>query len=408
MTIEVPDEPVALHALAFLEEDGEVTVGRASTGSYIVLPSEGAALLRKLEAGITQRQAAQWFLEAYGEQADIADFVAGLDEAGFVRAADEAPVTDGHVTDAPVRWQRLGAAVFSPAGGGCLLILLAAWCLLMIRYPVFVPSYRQVFFSRYLTLIELVGFLGQIPLLLIHEVAHTLAGRRLGLHTSLSVSRRLYYVVIVTSMDGLVGVERRKRYLPMLAGMLADLAVCAVLNVIAWLTMGPGGRLSLAGGVALALSFTTVLRLAWQFYFYLQTDLYYVAVTVLRCVDLQTVARQMLRNRLRRLLRLDGAVAGKAVAVEPDWHPRDRAVARWYSWLMLCGYSFSCGLLAIFGVPSAIRMGSLLIGAVRGGQPAREADVAVFVALNLVPVLILGFLLVRESRVRRALKLAAG
>lgn len=396
MTIETPDEPVALYPLTFLEEDDEVTVGRVDTGSYIVLPLEGAELLRQLEAGLTQRQAARWFADTYGEQADVTDFVAGLDEVGFVRAAGEVAVAG-----TPVRWQRLGKAVFSPAAGICFVALLALWCALMVRYPAFVPSYRQFFFSRYLTVIELVTFLGQIPLLLLHEAAHTLAGRRLGLPTSLSIGRRLYYVVIVTSMDSLVGVERRKRYLPMLAGMLTDLAVCSILTMIAWLTMGPGGQLSLVGKVALALSLSTLLRIVWQFYFYLETDLYYIAVTVMRCVDLRTVARQMLRNRFRRILRLD-----QAPADESQWHPRDRAVARWYSWLMLAGYAFSIGSLYVV-VPAAIRMGSLCIDAFRLGQPAREADVCVFIALNVAQAGVVGYLMLRDHRRRQAPQLAA-
>lgn len=396
MTIEVPNEPVALHPLTFLEENGEVTVGRVGTGPYIVLPADGAELLRRLEAGLTQRQVAQWYLRTYGEQADIADFVAGLEEIGFLRGAGEAPDAA-----APVRWQRLGKAAFSPVSGVFLVILLATWCALMIRHPVFVPSYRQFIVSRYLTVIELVAFLGQFPLLLLHEAAHVLAGRRLGLRTSLSVSRRLYYIVVVTSMDGLVGVERRKRYLPMLAGILTDLAGCAVLAVIAWLTMS-NGQLTLAGKIALALSMTSVMRILWQFYFYLQTDLYYVAVTILRCVDLQSVARQMLGNGFRRLLRL-----GHGLADESEWHPRDRAVARWYSWLMLVGYGFSLGSLAVIAVPTVIKMASLCIDALRGGQPAHEADLAVFFALNVAQIIVLGLVMLRERRRRRAPRLAA-
>ena len=78
-----------------------------------------------------------------------------------------------------------------------------------------------------------------------------------GLRTRLSVGRRLYYIVFVTEMDGLVTVPRRKRYLPMLAGMLTDLLVLAVLILLADVTRRPGGALSLAGDVALAFAYMT-------------------------------------------------------------------------------------------------------------------------------------------------------
>lgn len=391
MTGQVPDEPVALNALTFLDEDGEVTVGCPDTGAYIVLPGDGAELLRRLAAGLTQRQAADWYRQAYGEPVDVGDFVAGLGEAGFLRSGGEAAVSG------PVRWQRLGAAVFSPAGGACLAGLLITWLVLMTRHRAFVPGYQQFFFTRYLTLIEAVTFLGQFPLLLIHESAHALAGRRLGLRTSLSVGRRLYYLVFETAMDGLVAVERRRRYLPMLAGMLADLAVCAILTIIADLTLDAAGQPSLAGRIALALSLATLLRIVWQFYFYLQTDLYYVVVTVLRCVDLQTVARELLADRFRRLLRRSGPRADPS-----RWHPRDRAVAAWYSWLLLAGYAFSIGTLVAVAGPAAVRMASLAVGAVRSGPAARVADVCVFITLNLAQFLIVGYVALRSRRQRRA------
>ena len=208
--------------------------------------------------------------------------------------------------------------MFSPAGAVGLAAALIAAAVAMLESPDLVPGYHDLFFTHYMTVLELVTFLGQFPLILLHETAHALAGRRLGLRTRLSVDRRLYYVVFVTEMDGLVTVPRRKRYVPMLAGMLTDLLVLAALILVADVTRRPGGALSLAGGVALAFAYMTLLRLAWQFFFYLQTDLYYVIVTVLGCVDLQGTARRVLRARLGRALRRP---------VSPD-HLRQRAPAR--------------------------------------------------------------------------------
>ena len=81
----------------------------------------------------------------------------------------------------------------------------------MVTSPELLPSYHDLFFTHYMTVLELVTFLGQFPLILLHELAHALAGRRLGLRTRLSIDRRRYYVVFVTEMDGLVTVPRRKR-----------------------------------------------------------------------------------------------------------------------------------------------------------------------------------------------------
>jgi hypothetical protein len=238
-------------------------------------------------------------------------------------------------------------------------------------------------------------FLGQFPLILLHESFHLLAGRRLGLRSSLRVGWRLYYLVFETVLDGLVAVPRRRRYLPMLAGMLLDLAIVALLTLIAAATIRPDGSLPLAGEVCLALAFMTVLRFAWQFYAYLRTDLYYVAVTALGCPDLQPAARRILTNRFRRLLH-------RPLADESALHPRDRAVGRWYSWLMLAGYAFSLGTLVAVAPPTW-RILTITFGRFgQGGQSwGQVADSVTFLSLNLAQIIVVLTLVLRSRLQRR-------
>jgi hypothetical protein len=172
----------------------------------------------------------------------------------------------------------------------------------MARHHDLAPRYTNLFFSSYMTIVVIGVFFGQFPLLLVHEWFHTLAGRRLGLSSSLGIGRRLYFMVFETSLDGLVTVPRRKRYLPILAGMLADLLVVAIFTMVAGLLRRSDGSQPMVGAICLAMAFATLLRFAWQFYFYLQTDLYLLIVTALGCVDLHKTARRTLANRMNRLL----------------------------------------------------------------------------------------------------------
>src|SRR5205814_2146056 len=145
----------------------------------------------------------------------------------------------------------------------------------------------------------------------------------------LRISRRFYYIVFETALDGLVSVPRRKRYLPMLAGMLLDVLVIAALTLAAAGLHSATGALGYVYRVLLSMAFVVLMRLAWQFYFFLRTDLYFLVTTAIGCNDLQTVARQMLHNHVSRLLRRPGKLIDPAA-----WTPRDRGVARWYCWLM--------------------------------------------------------------------------
>ena len=389
------DRPVALHALTFLDEGEDVTVGRRDADSYCVLPADGAALLRELQRGSTPRDAAQWYANTFGQPVDMADFLEAVHELGFIAATGEKSTTVGRV-----RWQCFGTVIFSPVGWLVFAMLLVATAVEMIRHHDLVPQYGNLFFTQYMTVVILTLYFGQFPFLLVHEMCHALAGRRLGLRSRLGIGRRLFFMVVETSMDGLVSVPRRRRYLPILAGMLGDLLVIAVLTLIAAALRQPDGSQPLVGGICLALAFTTLLRFIWQFFFYLETDLYQVVVTVFGCVDLQKTARRTLANRFNRLLGRRGRVID-----ESTWHPTDRVVARWYSWLLAVGYAFSIGTLVFAVLPAAIHVFGVVLGRVFGTETAGVAgtlDSVVFLLVNVVQFAVVGVVAVRQYRRRRA------
>jgi hypothetical protein len=180
----------------------------------------------------------------------------------------------------------------------------------------------------------------------------------------------------------------------MLAGMLADLVLAAALTIAAWLLRGPVADVGWLSGLCLALALTTLLRMAWQLYFFLRTDLYYLLTTVLGCVDLQTVSRQYLLNAInRRLGRFDRLVA------EDSWHPRDRRAARWYAPLLVLGYATAIGLLVAVMVPIAWQFLSTAIGRVFFGDASSGQqfwDSTILLGLNVAQLAAAGLLALRE------------
>ncbi len=386
------DRPVPLYELVYLPDGDEVTIGRPETDSYGVFPPDGAELVRRLGEGATIRQAVDWYRAEYGEDIDIVDLLEALDELGFIDTGAQ-PAAE------PIRWRRLGIAAFSPPAliGYAAVVLLAI--VAIVRHPDLVPHYRNIFFTDYYMVIQLTLFVVAIPLVFVHESFHALAGRRLGLRTRLTISRRLYFIVLETSVDGLVIAPRRKRYLPILAGIMADLVGVAACTVAADLSRQPDGTLSFGGRFCLAVAFAALLRVVWQFYFYLRTDLYVLIHTVLGCVDLHTTATRLLRNRVNRLLgRRDRLVD------ESDWHPVDRRAARWYSWLIVVGYTVSIGTLALAGIPIMYQIGSGVLDRFSGGDGVsaqQQLDAIVFGGFVLAQVIVLGWLMIRDRARRR-------
>ncbi|MFY1636214.1 hypothetical protein ACN27F_23555 [Solwaraspora sp. WMMB335] len=387
------DSRVVLHPLVYLADGDEVTIGRRDIDSYGIFPPDGAEMVRRLAAGETPREVDLWYQRAYGESADIEHVLGALAELDFIVDGGQVPQRQR-----PIRGQRLGAVMFSPVATILYAVVIIASLIAMARSPDLVPHYSNLFFTDYLTIIEAALAVGAVPLVLLHEAFHLLAARRLGIRSRISIGRRLYYVVLETSLDGLVTVPRRQRYLPILAGMLLDVLILSLLTLIADLTRTPDGGLSAVGRLCLALAFATLLRIAWQFFFYLRTDLYVLMSTLLGCVDLHTTAKRLLRNRVWRLLgRRDRLVD------EDQWHPVDRRVATWYSWLIVAGYTFSIAVF-VFGVaPAVYLMFANAIGRLGGEATTGElADSVVFLVLNLGQILLTVWLAVRERRQRRA------
>jgi hypothetical protein len=381
------DGRVEVRPLTFVPEGDEVMVGCPAVDSYAVFPPEGVAALRRLQAGDPPAAVADWFQREHGAELDLDDFLDTLAELGFLASGEE-PAGAG-----PVRWQRLGRALFSPPAWAGYAALVAAAVVLAVRDPALRPTYSSVFFSTYATAIAVVLFLGQFPGLLLHESFHALAGRRLGLPSRLGIGHRLYFVVFETTLNGLLGVPKRQRYLPFLAGMVADVVLAAGYVVAAAALAGP---LPLASAVCVALAFTTLLRFVWQFYFYLQTDLYYVITTAVGAVALQPATRALVGDTVRRLLR-------RPPVRRPEWTDRDRRLARWYAPLFLGGYALSLGLLVTVAVPVALHFAQRFLHRLAHGAPAAELlDTAVFTALTGAQFAVLAVLLLRRRRAARA------
>ncbi|WP_051732561.1 hypothetical protein [Kitasatospora phosalacinea] len=382
------DRPLALRPLVYLQEGDEVTIGSPAVDSYAVFPPDGAELVRMLADGIPPREAAERHEEAHGESVDMPDLLAVLEDLGFIHDGSSV------AAPAPVRWQRLGRALFSRTAWMCYALLTALSVVAMARAPELAPHRSALFFTPSYTAISLVLFLGQMPFLALHEAFHALAGRRLGLNSRFSVSRRLIFVVFETSLPGLVAVPRRQRYLPILAGMLADVLAMAALTLVAAVVREPGGALPLVGRVCLALAFAIMLRLLWQLFFYLRTDVYILLTTVLGCTDLHGAAAAVLRNAVRRW-------TGRAAVDLSAYGPADLRAARWYAYLLPVGYALTLASFATVVVPSAYQLLTGVFGRLRGGEPlAGILDSATLLALLLAQLLAVAFMALNDRRAR--------
>lgn len=388
------DEALAFHPLVYTWEGEEVTIGRPDRATYAVFPADGAALLQKLQAGLSPEHACQWYHESYGQSPDMDAFLDTLQSLQFLRDEQEETGTLAHP---PLR-QWPGRVAFSP-GAWLLYLVLIIWCIFdLVRVPGVRPTLQAVFFSPYLTIVEGALLLGQVPAILLHEFYHMLAARRIGVPARLSIGRRFYFVVLETSLDGLWGVPRKARYLPFLAGMLADLLVFALLIITAGLTLTGQGTLSAVGRICIAFTLPTLLRFLWQFNLYLRTDIYYVCANLLKCIDLHATTRRYLRNQWFRLLRRQEHMEDASLGPT-----RDRQVARWYAPVMVAGYLAATVLGILSLLPLLGQAGTeILTRLLTPGafHPDLFWDAFLTLLLNGLQIVVVLWLLVRERQTR--------
>ena len=248
---------------------------------------------------------------------DIEEFLETLGELGFLRERGDAEP----VPPTAVRFQRLGRALFSPVALCCYGIVIVAGLAVMTMRPDLRPGPGQIFFTGSLVVVQLVITFGQLPFIFLHEAFHALAGRRLGLPTRLGISNRLMYIVFETTMNSVMSVPRTAT-LPAVPGRACSATWCS------WRALhggrrhaAPDGTLSPVGPDGAGVRLHRLMRLAWQFQFYLRTDLYYVLATSLNCYDLHAAGTALVRNRIWRLL-------GKPhrLVDEQQWTERDRQI----------------------------------------------------------------------------------
>ena len=394
MALSVDAPVLRFHRLSFVPDGDEVVVGRRDIDSYGVFPPDGAALVRELDAGRSVPDAERWYEATYGEKVDIDGLVAVLADLEFLRGEDEPVAGDAP----PVGWQRLGRAVFSPLASAIYLAVVVAAIVIAFTEPSLAPRPGNVFFATSFVAVELTIVFGQLPLSAIHELAHLLAGRRLGLA---STDPPVQPLLLRCVRDDAGRPRRRAPTAAIPSDARRDWAPISsrwpCLTVVAAVTRGDGD--SLVSGVCLALAFSTLPRIVWQFYLFLQTDIYYLAATVLGCIDLHGTSRQWLANRVNRVLgRHDRLVD------ESTWHPHDRRAARWYGPLMVAGYTAAVVMAVLVAIPLAWH---LFGGAAKallsdGSAPADVWDAGVLFILSAAHVSLAGCLAWRDRRRSRS------
>jgi len=371
------DSIVAVRPFTRQREGDEVVIGSPETGDFLAVPPEAVELLDLLALGKSFGEVCDLYFQDTGETPDLEDLLSHLQTKGIVEtqvtglAGEEQarrPVQEKtyHFSKFP---QSIAKMLFGRVTLACEATLIVVAIVLILRYHSLMPVPLDLVFyqQRALswTLLTTFTYAG----IFLHELAHLVAARAVGVNSRMGISHRMWYLVAETDLTGLWSVPRKQRYLPMLAGMIVDAAVAASLVLLLFaehqhrLFLSPFVRHLLR-----AMAFTNLLRILWQFFLFVRTDLYFVAVTYLNCKNLLLDTAAFLRNQLARVTTRVRPVDQSGIP------PTERRAIRVYAALYLGGRAWAFITLFWVTIPVCIGYWGSLVPAFRVGYTANPAD----------------------------------
>lgn len=365
------------------QPDGEqVIIGQQETNTFLSVSPDSIEVLDLLAEGRSVAEVREIYECRYGEPVDLKEFLEELEKRGFLSLCGRA-----RQNGREIRWhgdgaERLARILFSriPLTLGSLLIL-AALGILCVEPQLF-PGRDALLFGGH----RAPKFLAFLALtygtLFLHEVGHLLAALAVGVRSRLGFGNRLWILVAETDLTGLWAVPRSRRFLPLLAGMFVDSVIGALLLFL--LLGGEQRKLALPETLtqlASALVFVILLRLLWQCFFFLRTDLYYVVAHLFGCRSLLQDTENYLRNARDRLL-------GRAPRIDQSRIPVDEAwVLRLYAPFYLLGRVVALCVFVLIVLPVTWAYIEVVGHSLQKGYDADPSGFLDSMALALVPLM---------------------
>jgi hypothetical protein len=389
------DSVVAVRPFSRQQEGEEVIIGSTETGVFLAVPHEAVELLERLAAGKSVGEVSDDYQAKYGETPDLDDFLTLLESKGMVAPAAETPnilainsadhqaaTRRYHFTNFP---QSVARGLFNRAS--LLLCCLATIMALVaiLRDPWLAPAPRDWFFPDRRALSWTILLAATYATIFVHEMGHLVAARALGINSRMGISNRLWYLVAETDLTGLWAVPKRQRYMPILAGMMIDAFSGALLVLLLFLYRQNWFPLTGFGvRMVRAMAFTYLMRIVWQFFLFVRTDLYYVIANLFNCRNLLSDTQGHLRNLVARWVRFIRPVNQSAIPLA------ERRMIRIYSVIWLAGRAWAFAVLVLVTVPLVVSYLRSLDGAFRSGyraNPSEFMDAVLLAAYFLVPTL---------------------
>ena len=224
-----------------------------------------------------------------------------LTQHGLIRGIDNYPLAARKITvhSALTSWISTNAAhaMVHPMVMLAEVIALFVSVIIPVSLPSFAPKPGDYFWHPLISVNLLSGFVITWGCLYLHELGHLVVAKAYGVSGRLGLSHRLLFVVVETSFDDIYKVLPRQRIAIFSAGIGVDFLIIAIsygiLSVQSWLLLTvPYMVFALIRQLVLL----QWLAIAWQFFFFMKTDIYFIAKEFLQIENLYSLALARIRQ----------------------------------------------------------------------------------------------------------------
>jgi hypothetical protein len=400
------DSTVTVQPFTRQLEGEDVIIGRAETGVFLAIPAEAVELLDYLAKGRSIGDAENFYREKYGETPDLVEFLELLETKGIVAGNNGSATTRNAVAQPAVRLhyhfshfpQPLAQLLFGRSALILYSLLTGLAVLLVVLNPHLASGPADLYFSDHRTISWTIIAIASYAALFLHELGHLIAARAKGVNSRIGIGHRLWYLVAETDLTGLWALPKQHRYMPMLAGIVVDAVSGSFLVFL--LYAGDHRWLPLPMFIARlvrAMIFTYLLRIVWQSFFFIRTDLYFIIATVCNCRNLLKDTEVFLRNKAGRILSFIRPVDQSAIPAA------EFRIIRIYAFFWIAGRFAAFSVLFAITLPIAGRYIKSVAEAFQTGysaNPSNFIDALLLAGYFLLPLTI-GFVMWTNSLLRR-------
>jgi hypothetical protein len=343
--------------------DGDdVIIGIPERSCFLAIPPDAAALLQWLADGRTVGEAIALYEQQYAANPDVEEFLASLEEAGFLDNSAVSATQAGHFSGISVSAARRVCSWPVAAVG---TIVVGAGVFASITQPAIVPGPNALVFEHNQLGLAIGVALTTLITVFFHELAHLVAARAANVPSRMGIGTRLWVLVAETDMSGIWLASRTQRCVAFFAGSALDAVMASALLLLVY--ANARSFISLDPTVVTlvrATIFVIFTRLLWQLYLFLPTDVYYVLTTLFGCKNLMRDTRAFLINQLAR------AVSQVRGIDQSDVPAHEMRVVHWFALVWLGGRIVAFASLFLITLPVLAGYAAMLGRGVGGDEQA--------------------------------------